>query len=312
MNGEVSLEQDAIEFHKRDVHSQFGEDGILEHLLRRLGRWDAPEQAPLWCVEFGAWDGVHLSNTRRLIVEQGAHGVLIESDPARYADLEKNVAGNDRVTTMRRAVGWIGDERLDEILDLTACPPTPDVVSIDIDGLEHLVWRHFKRHRPRIIVVEYNPTIPYRHEFVPPPDGSERTGASLVSMDLLGRSKQYRLVAVTEVNAIFLDEALADAAQIPERSIEELTRGLPDFRTFLFQTPEGRFEICGNFTVMWNEIPIPPRLLQPLPWWARGHADRGGSVRRAALGWLRRRYRKQFDRFLTKRARQYMSPRLRR
>ena len=50
--------------HAHDVHSQFGEDGVLAELLRRLGI----ERG--WCCEFGAYDGVHLSNTR-LLLEQG-------------------------------------------------------------------------------------------------------------------------------------------------------------------------------------------------------------------------------------------------
>ncbi|CAN0123266.1 unnamed protein product [Heterosigma akashiwo] len=34
-----------------------------------------------WCVEFGAWDGKHLSNTWSLINEHGWSSVQIEGDP---------------------------------------------------------------------------------------------------------------------------------------------------------------------------------------------------------------------------------------
>ena len=57
----------------KDIHSQNGEDGIIEELLKRLEIKDG------WVCEFGAWDGVYLSNTFAL-VEKGFKGVYIEGD----------------------------------------------------------------------------------------------------------------------------------------------------------------------------------------------------------------------------------------
>jgi hypothetical protein len=52
----------------RDVdarrYSQYGEDDILERLFSLL------EISQGWCVEFGAWDGTHLSNTAALVRHQ--------------------------------------------------------------------------------------------------------------------------------------------------------------------------------------------------------------------------------------------------
>ncbi len=66
--------------HRSNVHSQAGEDGIIEKILELLPVRDH------WCVEFGAWDGVFLSNTRRLIEHAGYSAVLIEGSKAN-ADL---------------------------------------------------------------------------------------------------------------------------------------------------------------------------------------------------------------------------------
>ncbi len=44
----------------RDQFSQNGEDGILREILRRI------QPSSKWCLEVGAWDGLHLSNARRL------------------------------------------------------------------------------------------------------------------------------------------------------------------------------------------------------------------------------------------------------
>jgi hypothetical protein len=71
--------------HARNVHSQEGEDGIIEHLLSLLPERDH------WCVEFGAWDGVYLSNTFHLIESKGYHAVLIEGSSERYETLRKNM-----------------------------------------------------------------------------------------------------------------------------------------------------------------------------------------------------------------------------
>jgi hypothetical protein len=70
----VSLETPNIgvrlEEHRWDVHSQFGEDGMIPRaleLLPGMGKWS---------VELGAWDGRHLSNSHRLMAEEGWSGVF--------------------------------------------------------------------------------------------------------------------------------------------------------------------------------------------------------------------------------------------
>ncbi len=37
------------------VHSQTGEDGVIEKILENLPERD------YWCVEFGAWDGIRVA-----------------------------------------------------------------------------------------------------------------------------------------------------------------------------------------------------------------------------------------------------------
>ena len=67
-----------------NVHSQFGEDGIIEKVFQILGTTSKR------CIEFGAWDGFHLSNTANLWTK-GWAGVLIEANSAKYRELVKNV-----------------------------------------------------------------------------------------------------------------------------------------------------------------------------------------------------------------------------
>ena len=66
-----------------NVHSQNGEDGVIKEILKRLG---LNKSENYWCVEFGAWDGIHLSNTFSL-VEKSWNAVYIEGDKVRYQEL---------------------------------------------------------------------------------------------------------------------------------------------------------------------------------------------------------------------------------
>jgi len=70
--------------YSRDVYSQNGEDGIIEELLKRLNINNG------WVCEFGAWDGIYLSNTFNL-VEKGFNAVFIEGDVNKYNDLLNTV-----------------------------------------------------------------------------------------------------------------------------------------------------------------------------------------------------------------------------
>lgn len=108
-----------------NVYSQRGQDGILAEILRRL----AMSRGSF--VEFGAWDGLYLSNCR-LLAELGWSGAFIEADGDRYGDLLKNcstLAGvkciNAFVTTtnLGSLLAGVGIERI-------------DVASIDIDGAD--------------------------------------------------------------------------------------------------------------------------------------------------------------------------------
>src|SRR3982750_1263071 len=71
-----------------NVTSQTGEDGILAEIFSRIGIQSR------WCVEFGAWDGKHLSNPYDLISNKNWSGVLIEGSSEKYAELTKNYSGN--------------------------------------------------------------------------------------------------------------------------------------------------------------------------------------------------------------------------
>src|SRR5208283_2047561 len=67
-----------------NVYSQNGEDGIVEKIFSIIG----PNSKV--CVEFGAWDGFHLSNSANLWSKKGWQGVLIELNADRFKELVEN------------------------------------------------------------------------------------------------------------------------------------------------------------------------------------------------------------------------------
>jgi hypothetical protein len=82
-----------LSIHEKSVHSQYGEDGVIEFLLKTFSE-SGTKLAKRVC-EFGAWDGTHLSNARNLIINHGYSAVLIEVERHKFDQLKKNYAGND-------------------------------------------------------------------------------------------------------------------------------------------------------------------------------------------------------------------------
>ena len=131
---------------KRNVFSQNGEDGIIEELFKRIGVESST------CCEFGAWDGIHLSNCRKLILD-GWRALMIEADPEKTRKLKENYRDNPAVACVNRLVD-AGENSVGSILREVALPDL-DFLSIDIDGLDYEVFASLDV-RPRVICIEVN------------------------------------------------------------------------------------------------------------------------------------------------------------
>ena len=142
--------------YKENVFSQAGEDGVISRVLSLI-----PDKNN-WCVEFGAWDGKYLSNTCNLIVNHGFSAVLIEADKKKFQKLQENFKGQVKVYAVNRYVGFGEKDNLDEILSDKPCPQDFDFLSIDIDGNDYYAWQAVSRYQPKVVIIEFNPTIPTR------------------------------------------------------------------------------------------------------------------------------------------------------
>jgi hypothetical protein len=250
----------------RNVTSQSGEDGILERALAIIGANQG------WCVEFGAWDGVHLSNTNNLIANLGFSAVLIEGDASRFQALQLAFRGNERVKTLNRFVGFDRTSGLDAILQATPIPTTFDVLSIDIDGNDYHVWSAVENYRAKLVVIEYNPSIPDPVHFVQPPDPAITQGCSLLSLCRLAAKKHYELIAITASNAIFVDAPYLPRFGIPDNSIDALRIGAPPF-SYLFQGYDGSIHLAGNDRLIWHNVRLDASKMQQIPRLFRKYPD---------------------------------------
>jgi FkbM family methyltransferase len=185
--------------YRKDVTSQCGEDGIIPQIFEIIG------YGSKWCVEFGAWDGKHFSNTYNLIANGDWSGVLIEGSEKKFPDLVETYAGNPRAVCVRGIVQpQAGKDSLDDHLGRTPIPKAFDLLSIDIDGNDYHVWDSLTEFRPRIVIIEFNPTIPNDIVFIQDRDMSLNHSSSLLALVELGKAKGYELVCVSRWNAIFV------------------------------------------------------------------------------------------------------------
>lgn len=149
------LSRGSLLFSYGNVYSQVGQDGIIHEILRRIGP-QLPQRKAF--VEFGAWDGVYLSNCRWL-VEQGWHGVFIEGDAKKFVNLESNYRDiKDRIKCVNTYVGaphrGIGKENVGAIVERCGAD-AGDIcfVVIDVDGLDLEIFQDLGL-KPAVIMME--------------------------------------------------------------------------------------------------------------------------------------------------------------
>lgn len=253
--------------------SQHGEDGILAKILETIGHLDK------WCVEFGSWDGKTCSNTYSLISRKDYAAVLIEAEPGRFKDLVRNFKANQKVVCLNKIVGFEPEDNLDTILKETGIPRNFDLLSIDIDGNDYHVWDAVREYKPKVVIIEFNPTIPKVVEFVQPKDMSIGQGSSILSITNLAKSKGYELVACTQCNGIFVDEQYFSLFGISDNSVDRMLPHQP-MVTHIFCGVDGTVFIRGYGKSPWQQISFNEKKMQLLPGWARKRYGDKNFIRR--------------------------------
>lgn len=244
--------------HAKDVYTQAGEDGIIAKILDTLPDTDQ------WCVEFGAWDGIHLCNTRNLILNRSYNAVMIEGSAAKASELTENYKDYPGVIPMNAFVGYAKNNNLDTLLAKTDIPKNFDFLSIDVDGNDYHIWNAMGEYQPKIVCIEYNPTMPNEVHFVQKAGPTIMHGASPKAIVELGREKGYALVCVTDFNLIFVKDEFFDLFEIQDNSLSTLRKS-DEFVTYLFSGYDGRVFLEGSKRMPWHGIDIKPAMMEQIP-----------------------------------------------
>jgi hypothetical protein len=228
-----------------DVTSQFGEDGIIAHIC------DVIRPKNHLCIEFGAWDGKYMSNCYNLIANAGWDAIMIEANAEKYKELQATYAGNRRVTTMNRLVNFEGIDTLDNLLKEAGAPAEPGVLSIDIDGNDYHIFDSLVDHKPDLIVIEFNPTVPNDVCFIQTRSFEVNQGCSLLALVLLGREKGYELAVATDSNAFFVRSDKFPLLGIQDNSVSALYIPLQNGR--IFQGYDSSIHVVGMDRLIWHD-----------------------------------------------------------
>ena len=216
-----------------NVYSQDGEDGILKRIF------DVLSDRHRYFVEFGAWDGKYLSNCCNLIHESGWSGCFIEGDGRKFQILLNNHGLNPRISCLNKFVEPDGVNSLDNILS------------------------SLNDFRPRIVVIEFNPTVPNDVVFVQARNITINQGCSLLALIELGGVKGYELICCTGWNAFFVLKDFFPLFGILDNSIHAMYQPKLDGR--IFHGYDSFVYTIGMPNFFWADIPITSYDFQLLP-----------------------------------------------
>tara|TARA_B110000971_G_C20025056_1_gene508331 strand:+ start:1335 stop:2132 length:798 start_codon:yes stop_codon:yes gene_type:complete len=210
---------DIFSNHKYSKFSQLGEDGVIEFIFSKI------EPINKYYVEFGAWDGIHLSNTANLRINHGWSGLLLESNKERV-----NKTKNRRQINLHSET--ITKENINNIFEKYNVPKKFDLLSIDIDSNDYYVWKNLTDYVPILVIIETNPGIKNDYPLTAIENKSNthsekgRTGnyfgCNLHAVYNLAKKKGYKLLTVNKWNAFFIKDECFDLFGIEEISKEKM------------------------------------------------------------------------------------------
>ena len=284
-----------------NVTSQGGEDGILSKLFELI----PIERGNGYCVDVGAWDGKYLSNTYCLLNNSNVwRGMLIEANFERYQELKELYESREDIICLCKYVD-INASRTETLLNtfLNAydIPWDFEFLTVDIDGADFHVWDSIGIHNhsgkvysPKVVCIEFNPSIPNNISFTQECNGEVHQGSSLLAFVDLATVKGYELVVTTTFNAIFVRGDIFRSFIIPElarnnhiqqyqynneigskttdvydptmmKSFLQLMHPDASMYSYIFQTYDGELKYTGCKKLIWHKIAMNPQQLQILP-----------------------------------------------
>lgn len=189
------------------VYSQNDEDGIISEIFSRIGTTDKR------FIEFGV-DGLE-SNSHYLLLK-GWSGLWLEACADYCIQTENKFRPAISSGQLKLLNTFVTRENINDIFTEQGFTGSIDLLSIDIDGNDYHIWKAIEVVDPRVVIIEYNAKFPPECSWYMPYneyhawDGSDRQGASLKALEILGREKGYQLVGtnLNGINAFFVKSEL--------------------------------------------------------------------------------------------------------
>lgn len=200
---------DPVTAHQMKVFSQFGEDGMLDFLVRH-----AAAPVPRTFVEFGVED-YREANTRLLCELGGWRGLVIDGGSSHLRFVKHRKLGTHR--GLRAVQSFLTTDNVDAVIASHAPAGPLGILSVDVDGVDYWLSQAITA-RPAIVVSECNPyfgsgltvSIPDEPAFdrLAAHASGVYYGASVRALHDLWTARGYRLVAVSSegLNLFFVHE----------------------------------------------------------------------------------------------------------
>lgn len=227
------------------VFSQWGEDGILDFLVRTV------PIANETFIEFGV-ENFTESNCRYLLQASDWQGFVIDGSDTHVEDIHRHpwFWKHD----LRAVSQFITAENIDDLLMQSGFDGDLGILSVDIDGVDWFILQSITTFRPRILVVEFNPVFGQTRKVSVPYDPSfQRSrkhhsnlywGASIAAFEWLAAKRGMTLVGTGRMgaNAFFVRNDLMTP------HLNELARAPYNcnFRFRESRDPSGRLDYLGQ------------------------------------------------------------------
>ena len=208
------------------VFSQWGEDGIIQHLVNHLNISNRT------FIEFGVED-FHESNCRFLMMKDRWSGFVIDGSSDNIQRLKSSYFFWQYQLACKTS--FITRDNVAALLEESGFQKDLGLLSVDIDGVDYHVLEALGAWRPAILVVEYNDafgferpvTVPYDAQFVRARKHSSNQywGANLPAFCHLAQARGFALVGINSVgsNAFFVRRDLLNE-RVPEVSLAACSR----------------------------------------------------------------------------------------
>lgn len=196
------------------VFSQWGEDGIIQYLIRNV-----PIENRSF-IEFGVEDYSE-ANTRFLLVNNNWRGLILDGGERHIAFCARR--GLRWRHTLEAVSAFVTRENVNGLFERAGFTGDIGLLSIDVDGNDYWIWKSIEIVQPRIVIVEYNAgfgpdlplVVPYRSDFsrLRAHHSGQYYGASLAAFAQLGEEKGYRFIGCNSAgnNAFFIRKDLETA-----------------------------------------------------------------------------------------------------